>query len=68
MTGVFRISALATFKVLHKKASPANVKQMFGRDVQVAAKPARSVVKATPVKQLSDAVGSPGQEEEMLVN
>lgn len=55
-SGTFTLAALVSFKLLHKAASPAKVKRMFGKDVLISAKPGRTLVKATAVKQLRDAL------------
>ena len=55
-SGTFKLPALVSFRLFHKAASPAKMKVMFGKNVLVARKPARSVIKVTPTKQLRDAL------------
>jgi len=57
-TGTFKLPALMSFRSLHKAASPAKAKNMFGKEVQIAATPARTMVKATAVQQLHDALAA----------
>lgn len=57
-TGTFKLPALVSLRSLHKAASPAKVKSMFGKDVLIAAKPARMMVKATVLQQLRDALAA----------
>merc|ERR1719359_2464387 len=49
-TEKFTIPQLVTLKLRHKKATKAGVRTMFGKEVKVAAKPAKKVVKAFPAK------------------
>ena len=53
--GQAKLPSLATFKTKTKPAKDARVKNVFGRPVQVSAKPASRCVRATPAKQLTDA-------------
>ena len=54
--GAFKVHALAIFKVRFKPATEARMKKMFGKEVQVKAKPAAVALKAFPTKSLKDAV------------
>jgi nucleoid DNA-binding protein len=54
--GHAKLPSMVTFKTLTKRAKDARVKNVFGRPVQVSAKPASRCVRATPAKQLTDAV------------
>merc|ERR1711988_1134492 len=45
-TGVFNIPGLCRIKTRVKPATKAGVKTLFGKEVKVAAKPAKKVVKA----------------------
>merc|ERR1712023_243532 len=45
-TGIFTIPGLCRIKTRVKPATKAGVRTMFGKDVKVAAKPAKTVVKA----------------------
>merc|ERR1711981_1383521 len=45
-TGTFSIPGLCRFKIRNKPATKAGVRQMFGKEVKVAAKPAKKIVKA----------------------
>ena len=54
--GQAKLPSLATFKTRARPAKDARVKTVFGRPVQVSAKPASRCVRATPAKQLTDAV------------
>merc|ERR1739845_63488 len=51
-TGVFAIPGLCRIKIKTKPATKAGVRNIFGKDVKVAAKPAKKVVKAYPVAAL----------------
>merc|ERR1711920_69194 len=51
-TGVFTIPGLCRIKTRTKPATKAGVKAMFGKEVRVKAKPAKTVVKAFPVAAL----------------
>merc|ERR1719458_1296418 len=55
-TEKFVIPQLVMLKLRHKKATKAGVREMFGKKVKVAAKPAKKVVKAFPAKALKDSV------------
>merc|ERR1712113_197606 len=54
--GVFTIPGLARIKTRRKPATKAAKKVMFGQEVVVKAKPAKTVVKAFPVAALKAAV------------
>merc|ERR1711948_84556 len=51
-TGVFTIPGLCRFKTRTKPATKAGVRNIFGKEVKVKAKPAKTVVKAFPVAAL----------------
>merc|ERR1712194_801386 len=51
-TGVFAFPGLCRIKIKTKPATKAGVRNIFGKDVKVAAKPAKKVVKAYPVAVL----------------
>merc|ERR1719382_1824163 len=51
-TGVFSIPGLCRLKTRVKPATKAGVRNMFGKEVKVAAKPATTVVKAFPAAAL----------------
>merc|ERR1712003_239192 len=51
-TGVFTIHGLCRIKTRTKPATKAGVRNIFGKEVKVAAKPAKKVVKAYPVQAL----------------
>merc|ERR1719438_237144 len=51
-TGMFTIPGLARIKTKRKPATKAAKKMMFGQEVVVKAKPAKTVVKAFPVAAL----------------
>eukprot|EP00973_Karenia_brevis_P080209 11126418-Karenia_brevis.AAC.1 len=55
-TKLFTLPSLVSFKALEKKATPAKIKKMFGKELQIEAKPKRTIVKATIMQQLQDAV------------
>merc|ERR1712118_550786 len=48
-TGVFTVPGLCKIKTRTKPATKAGVKTIFGKEMKVAAKPAKKVVKAYPV-------------------
>ena len=48
-TGVFTVHGLCRIKTRVKPATKAGVRNIFGKDVKVAAKPAKTVVKVFPV-------------------
>merc|ERR1719389_1191112 len=51
-TGVFTVPGLCRIKTRTKPATKAGVKNIFGKELRVAAKPAKKVVKAFPVAAL----------------
>merc|ERR1719484_476756 len=55
-TEKFVIPQLVMLKLKHKPATKAGMKTMFGKEVKVAAKPAKKVVKAFPAKALKDSI------------
>merc|ERR1712093_871423 len=55
-TEKFAIPHLVTLKLKHKPATKAGKRMMFGKEVKVAAKPARKIVKAFPAKALKDSI------------
>jgi len=50
--GVFALPGLCRIKTRVKPATKAGVRNIFGKDVKVAAKPAKTVVKAFPTAAL----------------
>merc|ERR1712080_201598 len=52
----FVIPQLVMLKLKHKPATKAGKRMMFGKEVKVAAKPAKKVVKAFAAKALKDSV------------
>jgi hypothetical protein len=54
--GVFTLPGLARIKTRVKPATKAGSRSMFGKVVKVAAKPARTVIKAFPVAALKSAI------------
>merc|ERR1711976_1034477 len=55
-TGKFKIPGVCMIKTRHKPATKAGKRIAFGKEIKVKAKPARTIVKAFPVKDLKDAV------------
>merc|ERR1712146_397230 len=55
-TEKFVIPQLVMLKLKHKPATKAGMKTMFGKEVKVAAKPAKKIVKAFPAKALKDSI------------
>merc|ERR1712232_614373 len=55
-TGKFKIPGVCRIKTRHKPATKAGKKMMFGAEVKVKAKAARTIVKAFPVADLKKAV------------
>ena len=53
---VFVLPNLVTLRLLHKRAADAKVKSMFGKEVHIAAKPARTQVKASALKHMQDII------------
>merc|ERR1719262_312745 len=51
-TGVFTVPGLCKIKTRTKPATKAGMRNIFGKEVKVAAKPANKVVKAFPVAAL----------------
>ena len=51
-TGIFTIPGLCRIKTRVKPATKAGTKLMFGKEVKVKARPAKTVVKAFPVAAL----------------
>merc|ERR1712118_58198 len=55
-TGIFTLPGLCRLKLRTKPATKAGVRNIFGKDVKVAAKPAKKVVKAFPVAALKQQI------------
>merc|ERR1719201_1420008 len=55
-TEKFVIPQLVMLKLKHKPATKAGKRMMFGKEVKVAAKKARKVIKAFPAKALKDSI------------
>merc|ERR1719251_439482 len=55
-TGKFTLPGIAMVKTRTKPATKAGKREMFGKVVMVAAKPAKTIVKAFPVSALKKAV------------
>merc|ERR1712060_702513 len=55
-TGVFTIPGLARIKTRRKPATKATKRMMFGQEMLVKAKPAKTVVKAFPTAALKGAI------------
>merc|ERR1712093_892207 len=55
-TGVFTIPGVCRIKTRVKPATKAGVRMMFGEEMKVKAKPARTVVKAYPVAALKQQI------------
>merc|ERR1712062_410668 len=55
-TGKFTIPGLCMIKTKSKPATKAGKKMMFGKEVVVKAKPAKTVVKAFPVAALKSSI------------
>merc|ERR1712007_220851 len=55
-TGIFTIPGLCRIKTRTKPATKAGKREVFGKLVMVKARPARTIVKAYPVKALKDSV------------
>merc|ERR1719353_2057144 len=55
-THKFVIPQLVMLKLKHKPATKAGKRMMFGKEVKVAAKKARKVIKAFPAKALKDTI------------
>ena len=55
-SGVFTLPGLCRIKTRVKPATKAGMRNIFGKDVKVAAKPARTVVKAFPVAALKQQI------------
>ena len=51
-TGVFTLPGLCRLKTRSKPATKAGVRVMFGKEMKVKAKPAKTIVKAYPVAAL----------------
>merc|ERR1712110_998626 len=51
-TGVFALPGLCRIKTRTKPATKAGVRNVFGKEVRVKARPARTIVKAYPVSAL----------------
>ena len=51
-TGIFTIHGLCRIKTRTKPATKAGIRSVFGKEVKVKAKPARTIVKAYPVSVL----------------
>lgn len=55
-TGSFTIPGLVKMVVKTKKATAASTRTMFGREMRIAAKPSRRVVRGRILKAVKDAV------------
>ena len=55
-SGVFTIPGLARIKTRRKPATKASKRMMFGKEVVVKAKPAKTVVKAFPTAALKSSI------------
>merc|ERR1712216_336353 len=55
-TGVFSIPGLCRLKTRVKPATKAGVRNIFGKEVKCAAKPAKTIVKAFPVAALKQQI------------
>merc|ERR1711933_171081 len=55
-TGVFTVPGLCRIKTRTKPATKAGIRNVFGKEVRVAAKPAKKVVKAYPVHALKQQI------------
>merc|ERR1712113_1367536 len=55
-SGVFTLPRLCRIKTRTKPATKAGKREMFGKVVMVKAKPAKTIVKAYPVKAIKDAI------------
>merc|ERR1712146_786367 len=53
-TGIFNIQGLCRIKTRHKPATKAGVRNIFGVETKVKAKPAKTVVKAFPASALKE--------------
>merc|ERR1712146_706104 len=51
-TGLFTVPGLCRIKTRTKPATKAGVRNIFGKEVKVSAKPAKTIVKAYPVHAL----------------
>eukprot|EP00438_Fugacium_kawagutii_P020321 Skav220843 [mRNA] locus=scaffold1888:355428:355781:- [translate_table: standard] len=54
--GKFTLPGLCMIKTRKKKATKAGKRMMFGKEVKIAAKPAKTVVKAFPVAALKQSI------------
>ena len=48
--GAFKIPLLANFRIVKKKASPACIRKVFGKEMEVTAKPVSTTIKIRPTK------------------
>merc|ERR1712110_1261904 len=55
-TGVFTLPGLCRIKTRVKPATKAGVRSIFGKEVQIKAKPAKTIVKAFPVAALKKSI------------
>ena len=55
-TGIFTIPGLCRIKTRTKPATKAGIRNIFGKDVKVKAKPAKTVVKAFAVAALKEQI------------
>merc|ERR1712216_791223 len=55
-TGIFTLPGLCRIKTRTKPATKAGVRNIFGKEVKVSAKPAKKVVKAYPVHALKQQI------------
>merc|ERR1712172_140893 len=62
-TGVFSIPGLCRIKTRMKPATKAGVRNIFGKEVKVSAKPAKKVVKAFPAAGLKKQIWMCSQDD-----
>merc|ERR1712087_973133 len=55
-TGIFTMHGLCRIKTRVKPATKAGVRNVFGKEVKVSAKPAKTIVKAYPVAALKQQI------------
>jgi nucleoid DNA-binding protein len=55
-TGIFTFHGLCRIKTRTKPATKAGIRNVFGKEVKVKAKPARTIVKAFAVKALKNCI------------
>ena len=56
LNGAFKVPGLVALKTIEKKAREGGKRKCFGKECEVAARPASTALKVCAIKQLSDLI------------